>query len=83
VVSAIEVNGERFNVQVSDLGERGLGGRSASPLPIGAEASISLPRLGQVPIQIRWALGGRFGARFLQRVQFEQLFAGPPASDNE
>jgi len=77
VVSSVEVDGQRINVQLSDLSARGVGGRSAIPLPIGAEGTITLPRIGPVPLQIRWALGGRSGARFLARVQHEDLFAAP------
>ena len=77
VVSAIEVNGERVNVQISDLSDQGLGGRSAIPLAIGAEGSISLPSVGTVPIQIRWAFGGRFGARFVEEVDADALLALP------
>ena len=79
VVSAIEVNGQRVNVQVSDFSGSGVGGRCAIPLPIGAEGSIALPRIGEVPIQIRWAFGGRFGARFADGVALDDLFA-PPAT---
>ncbi|TFI57985.1 PilZ domain-containing protein [Sphingomonas parva] len=77
VVSAIEVNGQRVNVQVSDFSGQGVGGRCAMPLPIGAEGSISLPRLGTVPIQIRWAFGGRFGARFAEGVDADALLPAP------
>ena len=77
VVSVIELNGQRVSVKVADLSDRGLGGQSAMPLPIGAEASVTLPRIGTVPVQIRWALGTRFGARFIHRIPLDDLFAAP------
>jgi hypothetical protein len=77
MVSAIEVKGERVAVQISDLSERGIGGRSSVPLSIGEEAQVTLPQIGTVPVQIRWALGGRFGARFLVRVNFTALTDAP------
>jgi hypothetical protein len=77
VVSVIELDGQRVSVKVADLSERGLGGQSAMPLPIGAQASVTLPRIGPVPVQIRWALGTRFGARFVQSIPLDELFAAP------
>ena len=82
VVSVIELDGRRVSVKVADVSNCGLGGQSALPLPIGAEARVTLPRLGAVPVQIRWALGTRFGARFVDRVETSELpdAPGPPPS---
>ena len=74
MVSVIELEGQRVSVKVADLSDRGLGGQSAQPLPIGAEAHVTLPRIGAIPVQIRWALGTRFGARFIDQVEVEELF---------
>ena len=78
VVSWVELEGERMPVQISDVSENGLGGRSNAPLAIGAEALVALPQIGPVPVQIRWSLGGRFGARFQTRVEFDDLLAPLP-----
>jgi hypothetical protein len=71
MVSAVLLDGRRIAVQVSDVSERGVGGRSAEPLPIGAELLLALPGFGSVPVEIRWALGARFGARFLKRMDVQ------------
>ena len=77
MVSVIELDGQRVSVKVADLSDSGLGGQSAQPLPIGAEARVTLPQLGPVPVQIRWALGTRFGARFVDRVEIDEIFEAP------
>jgi hypothetical protein len=64
VVSVIELDGQRVSVKVADLSERGLGGQSAMPLPIGAQASVTLPRIGPVPAEDRAGAGADpLGAR--------------------
>ena len=58
---------------VIDLSERGFGARSNLPLPIGSEIGVNLPGIGPVRAQVRWALGGVFGGRFLPRLEHRQL----------
>ena len=82
VISVIELEGRRVSVKVADVSDCGLGGQSALPLPIGAEARVTLPRLGAVPVQIRWALGTRFGARFVEEIAVDELIVASPSPAN-
>jgi hypothetical protein len=60
---------------VVDLSERGFGAKSWALMRIGSEISVRLPGVGTVRAQVRWALGGVFGARFLPRLDAEQMEA--------
>ena len=72
VLTAIEVDDRRIPVELCDLSVRGIGGKSDFALPIGAQAMVALPDIGAVPVQICWALGGAFGARFLSRIEAQE-----------
>jgi hypothetical protein len=61
------VEGRRHSVELCDLSDHGFGARSPSPIPIGSEISVWLPGRGEVTAQVRWALCGQFGAKFVHR----------------
>jgi hypothetical protein len=73
VVAWLSTSGGGGPAHVIDLSERGFGARSNVPLPIGSEIGVNLPGLGSVRAQVRWALGGVFGAWFLPRLDERQL----------
>lgn len=60
-------------VHITDVSQLGFGARCWMVIPIGSEISITLPRIGRLRAQIRWALGGLFGARFLPELDDGQL----------
>lgn len=62
-------------LRITDISKRGFGGRSQVRVPIGSEVRLNIPGAGIVRAQIRWALGGVFGARFLGGLSGEQLTA--------
>ena len=59
---------------VIDVSERGFGARTNVPVPIGSEMRVNLPGIGPVRAQVRWALGGVFGGRFVPRLEQEQVW---------
>ena len=50
--------------RVRNLSWRGFHAECSAPLPIGATIIVSAPGLGELPAQVRWALGNRIGAQF-------------------
>ena len=60
---------------VVDLSPSGFGAKSWALMRIGSEIGVALPGLGTVRAQVRWALGGVFGARFLPPLEEEQVEA--------
>ena len=73
VVAWLSTAGGGGPVHISDLSERGFGARTSVPVPIGSEIGVNLPGIGPVRAQVRWALGGVFGGRFLPRLEHRQL----------
>ena len=61
----VQMEEERHGIAILDLSRNGFGARAQILLPIGAEVSVWLPHYGQVRAQVRWALCGFFGGRFL------------------
>lgn len=57
--------GGRTPVRLSDFSEHGCRIESAAHFTIGEQVEIQVPRMGVVRAQIRWALPGSAGARFL------------------
>jgi hypothetical protein len=64
--SWILFKGDRHVIEVRDLSEHGFGGYSSMALPIGSEITVELPGQGQRQAQVRWALCGQFGAKFVR-----------------
>ena len=58
-------DGSRAEVRLSDLTEEGCRIETDDHFRIGEQVQIAIPRLGQLSAQVRWALPGSAGARFL------------------
>lgn len=59
------VDGSHAPVKLTNLSEEGCRIESADHLQIGERLAISIPRLGELKAQVRWALDGSAGAKFL------------------
>lgn len=58
-------NGVSFAVRLANISYRGCQVEADHILPIGDRVRLELPRLGDVPAEVRWALPGKAGLRFL------------------
>ena len=58
-------DGSRAEVRLSDLTDEGCRIETDDHFRIGEQLQIAIPRLGQLSAQVRWALPGSAGARFL------------------
>lgn len=58
-------DGSEAAVKLSDLTEEGCRMEAEHNFRIGERVAIAVPRLGQLRAQVRWALPGSAGARFL------------------
>ena len=58
-------DGSKAEVRLSDLTDEGCRIETDDHLRIGEQLQIAIPRLGQLSAQVRWALPGSAGARFL------------------
>ena len=77
IVGTVRVDDERLPTRICDLSRYGFGATCVRPLPIGSTILVSLPVVGEVRAQVRWALGGMFGARFLDPVDAAALMPAP------
>ena len=75
LIAWVSIDGAGAPAHIVDLSERGFGAKSWALMRIGSEIEVGLPGLGTVRAQVRWALGGVFGARFLPRLERAQLDA--------
>lgn len=75
LIAWIVSDGAGHPAHIVDLSERGFGAKSWALMRIGSEIEVGLPGLGTVRAQVRWALGGVFGARFLPRLESGELEA--------
>jgi hypothetical protein len=78
IVGTVRVGDERLPARICDLSSQGFGATSVRPLPIGSMVMISLPMVGEVRAQVRWALGGTFGAHFLDPIDVAELLPARP-----
>jgi hypothetical protein len=60
-------DGSKESVTLANLSPDGCRIESNSHFRIGERLQIAIPSIGQLNAQIRWALPGSAGARFLQR----------------
>jgi hypothetical protein len=59
------VDGTQSPVKLTNFSEEGCRIECPSDLRIGERLAIFIPRMGQVLAQVRWALPGSAGARFV------------------
>ena len=58
-------DGTEIPVIISDISKDGFKLSSEAQLMIGERVDLCMPKTGDVPVQIRWALGGEAGGVFL------------------
>ena len=58
-------DGSAVSVRLTDISFDGCQVETDVILPIGHKVKLALPRLGDINAQVRWALPGRAGMRFL------------------
>ena len=63
-------DGTRVPARVSDFSEQGCRIETERDLHIGERLQIAVPRMGNVRAQVRWALPGAVGTRFLTESDF-------------
>lgn len=57
--------GEATDARICSYSPGGFGGFASAVAAIGSYVTVTAKPLGRVPAQVRWALGNRFGAKFL------------------
>lgn len=63
-------DGSKSEVRLTNFSDEGCRIESDNEFRIGERLSISIPRMGQMKAQVRWALAGSAGARFLAESDF-------------
>jgi hypothetical protein len=64
------IDGSKAPVKLSNFSDEGCRIESESDFLIGERLQIAIPRMGNVKAQVRWALPGSAGARFLAESDF-------------
>ena len=62
-------DGAAVSVRLTDFSEEGCRMEGDDVFQIGEHVQIDVPRLGLVTAQVRWALAGSAGTRFLARTE--------------
>lgn len=62
-------DGSEASVKLSNFSEEGCRIEADDEFRIGEQVQIAIPRLGQLKAQVRWALPGSAGAKFLLEAQ--------------
>lgn len=72
VVDAVvhRTDGSKSPVRLTDFSDEGCRIQAETDFRIGERLAIAIPRMGQVKAQIRWALHGDAGAKFLTESDF-------------
>lgn len=72
VVDAVvhRADGSKSPVRLTNFSDEGCRIEVEMDLRIGERLQIAIPRMGQVKAQIRWALPGQAGAKFLTESDF-------------
>ena len=72
VIDAVihRLDGTKSPVRLSDFSDQGCRIDAEHDFRIGERLSIAIPRMGQVKAQVRWALPGSAGAKFLIESDF-------------
>ena len=63
-------DGSTSSVRLTNFSDEGCRIETPDELRIGERLQVSIPGLGQVKAQVRWALAGSAGAKFLQKSDF-------------
>jgi hypothetical protein len=63
-------DGSKFQARVSNFSDQGCRIETERDFHIGERLQIAVPRMGQVKAQVRWALPGAAGTRFLTESDF-------------
>lgn len=63
-------DGSKFSARVSNFSDQGCRIETDFNVHIGERLQIAVPRMGQVKAQVRWALPGAAGTRFLTESDF-------------
>lgn len=63
-------DGRKFPVTLSNFSEQGCRVETSEDLHIGERLQIAVPRMGNMKAQVRWALPGAAGTRFLTESDF-------------
>ncbi|MGN6059608.1 MAG: PilZ domain-containing protein [Sphingomicrobium sp.] len=63
-------DGSKFSARVSNFSDQGCRIDTDRDFHIGERLQIAVPRMGQVKAQVRWALPGAAGTRFLTESDF-------------
>ena len=69
----------QLNLIVVNLSPHGLMARCEAPLEAGQRIRVTLPVVGVVVAEVRWALGGRLGCQFERAIDlasYYELIAG-------
>ncbi len=61
----LRADGEEIAVVITDISKDGFKLSTETLLMIGERVDLCMPKTGDVPVQIRWALGGEAGGIFL------------------
>lgn len=61
----LRAGGEQIEVVVTDISKDGFKLSADRQLSIGERVELCIPKTGDVPAQIRWAIGDRAGGVFL------------------
>ena len=64
-------DGSKSPVKLTNFSDEGCRIEADKPFGIGERLEIAIPRMGQLKVQIRWALADSAGARFLTESDFE------------
>jgi hypothetical protein len=63
-------DGRKVAVKVSNFSDQGCRVETGESFRIGERFQISVPRMGNMKAQVRWALPGAAGTRFLTESDF-------------
>ncbi len=61
----LRTDGQQIPVVITDISKDGFKLSTEAQLLIGERVDLSMPKTGDVPVQIRWAIGGEAGGVFL------------------
>lgn len=66
-------DGSKSPVRLTNFSDEGCRIEMADELLIGEQLQVTIPGLGQVTAQVRWAFAGSAGAKFLQKSDLQRI----------